>query len=41
MNVVVMELLDVRVLEVHVHVAEEGAHVVLVNVKDSSIVSDT
>ena len=40
MNVVVQELLDVRVLEVHVHVAEEGVHFVFVNVKDPRIVAD-
>ena len=40
MNVVVHELLDVRVLEEHVHVAEEGVHFELVNVKDYRVVSD-
>ena len=40
MNLIIPELLDVRVLGVHVHVAEEGVHLTLVNVKDSRVVSD-
>ena len=39
-ELVVPELLEVRVLDVLVHVAEEGVHFSLVNVKDSRIVSD-
>ncbi len=40
MGVVVLELLDVRVIDVLVHVAEEGVHFVFANVKDPRIVAD-
>ena len=40
MNAVVQELLDVRVLDVLVHVAEEGVRLELINVKDYRAVSD-
>ena len=39
-ELVVPELLDVRVLDVLVRVAEEGVLLALVNVKDPRIVSD-
>jgi len=39
-ELVVPELMDVRVLDVLVHVAEEGVHFAFVNVKDPRIVAD-
>ena len=39
-ELVVPELMDVFVLDVLVHVAEEGVHFLFVNVKDPRIVAD-
>ena len=39
-ELLVLELMDVRVLDVFVHVAEEGVHFAFINVKDPRIVAD-